>query len=67
MSEKQAMLTVKEAAAIVRRSPDTIYRWIDEGFLTDYTRVRDGYLIPRAEIDRLMVRAAVRSLSDGPG
>jgi len=48
-------LTVKQAARVVNRSPDTIYRWINEGFLQHYFRVRDGYLIPRSEIERLLV------------
>ena len=47
--------TVKEAAKVFNRSPDTIYRWIGEGFLQNYYRVRDGYLIPRTEIDRILV------------
>lgn len=48
-------LTVREAAQAVNRSPDTIYRWIGEGFLQHYFRVRDGYLIPRTEINRILV------------
>lgn len=48
-------LTVREAAKMVNRSPDTIYRWIDEGFLEHYFRVRDGYLIPKSEIERILI------------
>lgn len=47
--------TVKETARMVRRSPDTIYRWIEEGFLENFIKVRDGYLIPKTEIDRILV------------
>jgi len=47
--------TVRQAAKIFNRHPGTIYRWIDEGFLQHYYRVRDGYLIPRTEIDRILV------------
>lgn len=48
-------LTVREAAMWVNRSPDTIYRWINEGFIEHYYRVRDGYLIPKNEIQRILV------------
>lgn len=48
-------LTVKEAAKEVKRTKKTIYRWIDEGFLKNIIRVRDGYLIPESEIERIKV------------
>ena len=48
--------TVKETARMVHRTPDTIYRWIDEGFITDFIKVRDGYLIPKTEIERILIR-----------
>jgi excisionase family DNA binding protein len=48
-------LTVKEAAKEVKRTEKTIYRWIDEGFLMNIIRVRDGYLIPESEIKRIKV------------
>lgn len=48
-------LTVKEVAAILKRSTDTIYRWIAEGkVLQDVRRVNDGYLIPEAEVLRIL-------------
>lgn len=48
-------LTVKEVATILKRSTDTIYRWIAEGkVLQDVRRVNDGYLIPEAEVLRIL-------------
>ncbi len=47
--------TVKEAAEEVNRKPKTIYRWIEEGFLKNVIKVRDGYLIPKAEIERIKI------------
>lgn len=52
---QQKTFTVKETAEIVNRSEKTIYRWIDEGFLQNIIKVRDGYLIPKDEIDRIFV------------
>ena len=48
--------TVRQAALEVGRHPKTLYRWIDEGFLENIFRVRDGYLIPKCEIDRIKIR-----------
>lgn len=45
--------TVKECAGIFKRSEDTIRRWIAEGFFKTVYRVKDGYLIPEAEITRI--------------
>lgn len=45
--------TVKETAEIFRRSVDTIYRWVEEGFL-ESTKVRDGHLISEVEINRVL-------------
>lgn len=51
----QGFFTIREAALEVNRHPKTLYRWIDEGFLQNIIRVRDGYLIPKIEIQRLKV------------
>lgn len=45
--------TVNQVAFIVKRTPKTIYRWIGEGFLRNVVKVRDGYLIPKKELDRI--------------
>ena len=45
--------TVKELAGLVRRTPRTIYRWIAEGFIRP-KKVRDGWLIPEEEIERIL-------------
>jgi excisionase family DNA binding protein len=47
--------TVRETATMLSRSRDTIYRWIEEGYIQHYFRVRDGYLIPQSEINRILV------------
>ncbi len=46
--------TVKEMAGIVHRDIRTIYRWIDEGFVKNYAKVKDGYLIPESEVSRIL-------------
>lgn len=47
------LYTVKEVADIFRRHPRTIRRWIAEGFI-QAKRVRDGWLIPKTEVDRIL-------------
>ena len=51
--------TVKEAAEIFKRDIKTIYRWIQEGFLQDVTKVKDGYLIPETEIQRILSQKTI--------
>jgi len=51
--------TVKEAAEIFKRDIKTIYRWIQEGFLRDVTKVKDGYLIPETEIQRILSQKTI--------
>ncbi len=46
--------TCREAAEIFRRDIQTIRRWIGEGYLKNYTKVKDGYLIPEREVMRLL-------------
>jgi excisionase family DNA binding protein len=48
-------LTVKEVSQEVGRKPKTIYRWIEEGYLKNVIKVRDGYLIPKTELERIKV------------
>jgi excisionase family DNA binding protein len=49
------LLTIAEVAGICRKSKKTIYRWIDEGkVFRDVRRVRDGYLIPEEEVERVV-------------
>ena len=43
-------LTVQEVADILRRSTDTIYRWILDGDFPNAKKVKDGYLIPEADV-----------------
>ena len=52
---KTEWITVGEAANEFNRTPKTIYRWIEEGFLQNVFKVRDGYLIPKEEIDRIRI------------
>ena len=49
------MLTVKQMADEINRSPKTIYRWIEEGFLKNVIRIRDGYKIPATEVNRIKI------------
>lgn len=53
-------LTVKEVAGIFRRHPRTIYRWLEEGFISG-KRVKDGWLIERDEVDRVLSKADVQN------
>ncbi|MCK5235831.1 MAG: helix-turn-helix domain-containing protein [Deltaproteobacteria bacterium] len=58
MAEKN--LTVKETAKIFKREPKTIRRWIDEGQMFNrFIKVKDGYLIPQSEIDRILKEGEV--------
>lgn len=51
----QKFMTVKEVAAVFRRSQDTIYRWIFEGkTFQSVVKVKDGYLIPESEVNRII-------------
>ena len=52
---KTEWITVGEAANEFNRTPKTIYRWIEEGFLQNVIKVRDGYFIPKEEIDRIRI------------
>ena len=47
------LYTVKEVSKIFKRTPRTIYRWIDGGFIS-VTKVKDGYLIPHSEVNRII-------------
>jgi len=49
------LLTIKEIAEIFKRSPDTIYRWIDEGkIFKEIIKIKGGYLIPETEVQRIL-------------
>ncbi len=51
----ETYLTVKEVASILRRSTDTIYRWLQEGQMFPHAvRVKAGYLIPEADVDAVL-------------
>lgn len=47
--------TVKEVADVFRRDVQTIRRWISDGktFRVVF-RVKDGYLIPEEEVERVL-------------
>ncbi len=58
-------LTVQEVADIFRRSKRTILRWIEEGNpITEFTRVRDGVLIPESEVERILAEGKNQDISD---
>ena len=46
-------LTVNEVAALVRRTPRTIYRWIERGLLPAH-RIRSGWLIASESVRKLL-------------
>ena len=47
--------TIKEAAETFKRKPKTLRRWIDEGkMFKRVIKIKDGYLIPQSEIDRIL-------------
>jgi excisionase family DNA binding protein len=45
--------TVKDVAQQVHRHRRTIYRWLEEGYLRG-RKVRDGWLIPHEEVERII-------------
>lgn len=47
-------LTVRQVCDLVHRCPRTIRRWIHAGDLPGTRRVKDGYLIPEAALERLL-------------
>ncbi len=47
------LLTLQEAAAILRKHPRTLTRWHDAGLLR-LIPLPKGYLIERAELDRFI-------------
>ncbi len=51
MTEKY--LTAREVADLFRRDIRTVYRWIREGYISEVYRVRDGFLIPEREVEKL--------------
>lgn len=53
MTDRERLLSVKEAAARAQRSPSTIYRWADEGVLTKVMRGKNEVLIRAEELRRL--------------
>lgn len=46
--------TVAQTAEVFNRTDRTIRRWIHEGFIQQFSYVRDGYLIPEPEIKRIL-------------
>jgi len=50
-------LTVAEVAQVMRVKPKTVRRWIKTGTIKRATMVnrRAGWLVPRSEVDRLLI------------
>ncbi len=57
------VMDVREAAQYVRRSPETIRRWVWSGRLSA-TRQGNRLLVARADLDALMGAAVTPTLSD---
>lgn len=52
--EPSDLIEVKEAAALLRIKPASVYRACKDGRLTPYTRLFDGkIMVRRSEVDRL--------------
>ena len=49
--------TVKEAAEIFRRRPETIREWIKKQTFQVVFKVKDGYLIPEREVNRVLEKS----------
>jgi len=47
------LYTISEAASILGRHRRTILRWVDEGVVEEFFRVRSAILIPAEEVERL--------------
>ena len=56
--------TVRVVAEIFHRSEKTIYRWIKEGFISNVRRVKDGYLIPASEVDRVFEESKLDNVQE---
>jgi excisionase family DNA binding protein len=46
-------LTAREVAELFHRNIRTVYRWIHEGHISQAYKVRDGFLIPESEVEKL--------------
>jgi excisionase family DNA binding protein len=49
-------LTVREVRTIVRRSDETIYRWIEDNVFPNATKIKGGWLIPESDLHALLDR-----------
>lgn len=58
-------LTVKEVAAVFKKDIKTIYRWIEaRDPIREFTRVKDGILIPHSEVERILSEGKNQDISD---
>jgi excisionase family DNA binding protein len=55
--------TVVRAAVLLDRTPATIYRWIDEGFLKAERRPKNHVVIPRAALLAVLEQHAITVIS----
>ena len=55
----EKLLTVKQVALMLSKSKQTIYRWLDEGLISQKCRIKGGYLIPESEVDKLIRKSMV--------
>jgi excisionase family DNA binding protein len=60
---QQKEFTVVRAAALLDRTPATIYRWIDEGFLKAERRPKNHVVIPRAALLAVLEQHAITVIS----
>lgn len=55
MSNGATLYTVRDLAALFKRDPETIYRWMAEGTIFPHAfKVKDGWYVPARDVNRLM-------------
>lgn len=58
-------LTIKEVAAIFKKDVRTIYRWVEaRDPIREFTRVKDGILVPQSEVERILAEGMNQDVSD---
>lgn len=61
---KPRYLTAQKVAEYFECSVKTIYRWIETGYIREYTRIGNGIRIPEHEVDRLVEEGKNKDISD---
>ncbi|MCB9610664.1 MAG: helix-turn-helix domain-containing protein [Polyangiaceae bacterium] len=51
---RQRLLTVRQVAVLCHRSPKTVRRWLRAGDIPGARKVKDGWLVPEAALERFL-------------